>query len=164
MRYSAGDLEVMKGEHETSTVAVAEPPDSVAVALAASAGPGSTIVISHNQSGGITAGTVNVQQAPEPTIAVRELFLNQATGNEFQTRVELRVDSPYPPANLYVGVRAPSIRRIALVPQRTGLVMKGHCGTRDGFAFENLQQPYGLIHLDIVTGKPERPEVEWDLT
>ena len=41
--------------------------------------------------------------------------------------------------------------------------MMGHCGNRDGMSFANLQQPYGLIHLDVVTAQPEQLKVEWDI-
>jgi hypothetical protein len=75
----------------------------------------------------------------------------------------LTVDSPYLPANLYVAVHAPSIRRIELAPQRTGLVMMGHCGTREGMAFANLQHPFGRLYLEVFTSKPERLEIEWDI-
>jgi hypothetical protein len=75
----------------------------------------------------------------------------------------LMVDSPYLPANLYVAVHAPSICRIELAPQRTGLVMMGHCGTREGMAFANLQHPFGRLYLEVFTSKPERLEIEWDI-
>src|SRR5688572_6874711 len=66
-------------------------------------------IISINQSGGITAHTVNINQAPTPTLKARTLFLNQSRGSEYHSRIELIVESPYPPANLYVAVAAPSI-------------------------------------------------------
>lgn len=121
-------------------------------------------VTSHNQSGGITAHTVHVNAAPEPTLHTKALFANRLENGEYHTQLALRVDSPYPPSNLFIAVHAHTIRRIDLQPQRSGMVMMGHCGNREGMSFANLQQPFGVIHLDIYTGAPEQPTVEWDLT
>ena len=60
-------------------------------------------------------------------------------------------------------MHAPSIISMDLSPQRSGAVIMGHCGTREGFAFANLQSPYGRINLDVLTKKPERFEIEWDI-
>lgn len=121
-------------------------------------------VISINQSGGITAHTVNINATPAPTLNAQPLFLNQPCGSEYHSRVALTIQSPYPPGNLYVAVSAPSVKSINLMPDRTGIVMFGHCGTRQGMAFANLQSPYGLIHLDIITGKPEQLNIGWNVT
>ena len=88
--------------------------------------------------------------------------MNKPANGGYHTRFELRVESPYPPGNLYVGVRVPSIRSAELSPQRAGLVPKGHSGTRPGFAFDNLPQPYGSIFLDVYTSDPENLEGEYD--
>lgn len=161
--YSVKRLLLMKQEHEAKATPVHEPSDEVTRELIGNigtAGPGSTIVMSHHQSGGITAGTINVTAAPEPTLSRRTIFENQVTEAGYHTRFELTVQSPYPPGNLYVGVRAPSVRRANLRPQRSGVVLKGQSGTRPGFAFDNLQQPYGRIFLDVITGEPERLDIE----
>jgi hypothetical protein len=122
-----------------------------------------TTITSYNQSGGITAHTVNLNAAPEPTVNMQPLFSNQSTNGEYHSRMALVVESPYPAGNLFIAVRAPSVRRIELRPQRTGMVMMGHCGNRDGMSFANLQQPFGLIHLDVFAGAPEKLDVEWKL-
>ena len=121
-------------------------------------------VISINQSGGITAHTVNVSAAPAPTLHAKPVSLNQVHESEYHSRIALTVESPYPPANLYIVVSAPSVKSINLMPQRTGIVMMGHSGTREGWAFTNLQSPYGLIHLDIITSQPEQLDIGWELT
>ncbi len=120
-------------------------------------------VTSHNQSGGITAGTVNINAAPEPKLNAQVLLENQQSGSEFLSRYALTIDSPYPPANLYIVVSAPTIKRIDLVPQRSGMVIGGHSGVRPGMAFTNLQNPYGLLHLNVITSQPEKLSIEWDL-
>jgi len=120
-------------------------------------------ITSHNQSGGVTAHTVNINAAPEPKVNADPIFLNQPHVGEYRHRIALTVESPYPPGNLFIAVHAPSIRSMDLRPQRSGLVMLGHCGNREGMSFANLQQPYGLIHLDVVTAQPEDLKIEWDV-
>ena len=118
-------------------------------------------MVSQNQSGGITAGTVNINAAPEPELESSVVFENRPVAEGYHTRAELVVDSPYPPANLRLIVHAPTILRIQLRPQRTGVAMYGHSGLRPGLAFTNLKQPEGRLSLDIFTREPERCEVEW---
>lgn len=164
--YPVARLSEMKYAHESSAVRLPEPPDDTAEQFIANlevSGPGAMVVISHNQSGGITAGNVNINAAPEPTLHTTKLFANKPANGGYHTRFELRVVSPYPPGNLYVVVRAPSMRSAELSPQRAGMVIKGHTGTRPGFAFDNLQQPYGRILLDVYTSDPENLQVEWDI-
>jgi len=50
------------------------------------------------------------------------------------------------------------------MPQRTGIVMLGHCGKREGWAFANLQSPHGMLHLDVVAGQPEQLNIGWEVT
>jgi len=121
------------------------------------------VVTSYNQSGGITAQTVNITAAPQPTVKAESIFANQSRNEEYHSRIALAVESPYPASNLFIAVHAPSIRRIELIPQRTGMVMMGHCGNREGMSFANLHHPFGLIHLDVFTGKPEPLKIEWDI-
>jgi len=163
--YSVDRLLAMKEAHEGAVPTAREPSDAVVAQFLAPvhASSGATVVISHNQSGGVTAGTVNINAAPEPTLETKEVFANQPAGSEYHSRVELRVQSPYPPANLYVAVHAPSLLRMHLSPQRSGMVMMGHCGVQEGRAFQNLQQPNGVILLDIATSRPETFRVDWDI-
>ncbi len=164
--YSVKRLTEMKKAHESGATHVPQPGPDIINALIANSevdAHSSTFVTSFNQSGGITAGTVNVNAAPEPQLHMREIFANKAEAGRYHSRVELTVESPYPPGNLYVAVHAPSIISMDLSPQRSGAVIMGHCGTREGFAFANLQSPYGRINLDVLTKKPERFEIEWDI-
>jgi hypothetical protein len=122
-------------------------------------------VISYNQSGGITARDVTINTAPEPGLEMVEHFSNQRVNERFHSRVELIVESPYPPAGLYVAVHAASIIEIEVVPQRSGGVMVGHSGVRDGCAFTNLIQPSGRYHVDIYTFDAEREiEIEFSFS
>ncbi len=164
--YSVDRLTAMKRAHESRASSLPDPSSDTVRALIANsevAARGATFVTSVNQSGGITAGTVNVNATPEPQLHMREIYANKSEGSRYLTRIEITVESPYPPGNLFVGVRAPSVISMDLSPQRSGAVIKGHCGSRDGFAFANLQSPYGRIHLDIVSGAPEHFAIEWDI-
>lgn len=164
--YTVSRLRQMKSTHEAGAISTDSLSSAQLVALLesnVSSGRDSTVVTSVNQSGGITAAHVTVNQAPDPDLSARELFVNQKSGNQYHSRLELTILSPYPPANLMVKVHAPSIVSAELNPQRGGMVMKGHSGRRDGWAFDNLQAPSGRIHLDIVTQHPESPTVEWDI-
>ncbi|MFA6373250.1 MAG: hypothetical protein WCW68_11535 [Methanothrix sp.] len=164
--YTVERLHAIKRQHEMEGGRESMPSDQIAdqfIANIEASASRDTFVVSHNQSGGITAGTVNISAAPEPTLQASEVFMNQLEKGVYHSRIALLVDSPYPPANLYIAVHAPSIRRIELAPQRSGLVMTGHSGTRSGMAFENLQSPFGRIYLEIFTGEPESFDIEWDL-
>lgn len=165
--YTIERLLSMKQNHESQQQQIPEPSDKIATTLIQNihveGNVNPSIVISHNQSGGITAGKVTIDAAPEPKLSMKEVFLNQPGNGEYHTRLELMVDSPYPAGNLFVEVRAASIKRIDLAPQRSGVVITGHSGTRDGLAFTNLQSPYGRIFLEIFTVTPDRFEVVWDI-
>lgn len=166
-RYTVTELFQMKSRHESTIKPVQEASDTVAGQLIASIDRASSdsVVISQNQSGGIVnTGTLNINAAPEPKLYPREVFRNKLVGSGYHTRIELTVEAPYPPGNLEIMVRAPSIQRIDLIPQRGGPVMKGHGGVRPGGAFTNLPQPFGKILLEIFTAQPERPDavtIEW---
>lgn len=61
--YTVARLLEMKQQHEAKVCSVGEPTDEVAKRLIANGevpGPSATFVISHNQSGGITTGNVNI--------------------------------------------------------------------------------------------------------
>ncbi|MDP3685712.1 MAG: hypothetical protein Q8R32_02675 [bacterium] len=167
----------MKAHHENAIKPVEEASDVVASQLIASAsvetvnGP---VITSQNQSGGITAGTVNINfvferrnssfnPISDPNLLARAVFQNQLVSGEYHTRIELTVESPYPPGNLEIKAHAPSVRRIDLVPQHGGPMLRGNSGVRPGLAFMNLRQPFGKIFLEIFTERPERPNIEWDM-
>jgi hypothetical protein len=87
----------MKRRHETGIRSESEPTDEVAQQLIANidASSGSTVVILHNQSGGITAGTVHINAlnaAPEPTLQAYEVFTNRRENSEYHSRFMLMVD------------------------------------------------------------------------
>ena len=166
--YTVERLKELKARHEAKGGTAPEPTDHVVAqfieTLAAPGGTSNpTIVTSYQQSGGITAAIVNLNAAPPPGVTARQLFANKPVGSEFHTRVELLVETPYPARNLFVKVSAASIHKMDLIPERGGMVMYGHTGTRPGFAFTNLQSPKGRVYLDVLTGSAELCKVEYEV-
>ena len=118
-------------------------------------------VISYHQSGGVTAHTVNVNQAPRPELRIKEVFSDEKCEPGYRSRFALHVRSPYPPARLCVAVSAPSVTGIELI--QPGLSFSGHSGTRDGMAFDTLMNPHGQVHLDVFTSQPgEALKIDWE--
>ena len=151
----------MKLDHEASTRAEPEPSDHVAEQFILNLEQSGNIGFSFNQSGGITAGTVNISAAPQPKLHARQVFVNQPVDGEYHTQVELLVESHFPLANLHVVAKAPSVRRIRLSPPPAGFVSLAY-GNGPGFAAADLQRPYGRISLDVFTGNPENIRIEWE--
>lgn len=122
---------------------------------------------SHGQIGGVTAGQY-INEAPEPELrGGGDLLRNQQREDgTFLHRLVLEVVAPYPPANLFLYV--PGASAIEVHPQRSGVVMIGNSGSRADGAFTNLQQPSGILHLDILTaGRMAEAvgfELEYDFT
>jgi hypothetical protein len=123
-------------------------------------GPAQTVVISQNQQGGITAGTVNLG-AQEPRVAGPYVARNEPVpSGGYLTQVELMVESDYPLGEVAIQAHAPSIRQIQLVRDGGGMMMYGPEGVRDGMAFTSLLNAYGKLILSILTDKPEDVRIE----
>ncbi|MBE7434519.1 MAG: hypothetical protein HS100_11440 [Anaerolineales bacterium] len=123
-------------------------------------------VFSQNQSGGITANNLivnNISTNPTPVLDIKEILINQPHEGKFQSRFELSLHTPHPVGNLYIGVRASQIEKMDIMPMRLGMFMSGHAGIRDGYAFDNLQNAYGKYELRIITNKPERFAIEYNI-
>jgi hypothetical protein len=97
---------------------------------------GATVVTSINQSGGITAHTVN--QAPKPEIVGGAYTIKNGVH-----RKELTVVSPYPVRELIVVAWGNGIAEISIDPMRTGVSQHGWTGTREDRAFTSLQNAQG---------------------
>jgi hypothetical protein len=109
-----------------------------------------------------TVGNIGhvVNQAPPPEL--KQLSVNTIESNgTFITSAMVEVVAPYPPANLALTARAPSIIQFDVQAQRSGISMLGNSGKRDGFCFTNLQQPSGQYLLTITTVAPERIAIEY---
>jgi len=109
-------------------------------------------VTSHNQSGGITAHTVN--QAPKPELRCGPLANRRNPDGTYTVTCTLDVISPYPPAKLSLQVEAAGIVSIDVRANRTGIQMLGHSGMRDGWGFTSVINPSGRYTLSVVAAEP----------
>jgi hypothetical protein len=109
--------------------------DAPAAVPAAAAGVVHNIV-SHHQSGGITAHTVN--QAPEPELRCGPLANRRNPEGTYTVRCTLDVISPYPPAELSLQVEAVGLVSLDVTPDRAGPNMIGHSGVRGGWGFTSV--------------------------
>jgi hypothetical protein len=125
--------------------------DAPAAATAAAAGAVHNVV-SHHQSGGITAHTVN--QAPAPELRSSPLDIRNNQDGTYTIMCKLDVVAPYPPAELSLQVEAHGIISLEVRPDRTGIFMTGHSGIRDGWAFTSLANPSGRYLLRAVAAEP----------
>jgi len=123
-------------------------------------------VTSYNQSGGITAQNVtinNISKIPSPTLQGKVIYLNQPNEGKFRTRIELSLISPYPVGNLYIEVRAQTIEEMDCMPMRAGGWMEGMSGKRDGYAFTNLQNAFGNYEVHVITSKAENLQLIYNI-
>jgi hypothetical protein len=61
----------------------------------------------------------------------------------------IEIIAPYPPANLYLEARSPTLIAFNVAPQRGGVHQSGHTGKREGFAFTNIQHPSGRYLVTV---------------
>jgi len=123
-------------------------------------------VISHNQSGGITAQKViinNVSANPAPILQGKGIFSNQPHNGKFLTRLEFSLITPHPVGNLYLEVRAQTIEEMDCLPMRSGGWMEGHSGKREGFIFTNIPNAFGNYQIDIITTQPDEIQVIYNI-
>jgi hypothetical protein len=107
-------------------------------------------VTSHNQSGGITAHTVN--QAPKPKIKQGQASQKRNPDGTYTVSCMFEVVSPYPPLSLKIIAAAPGIQSLEVSPHNfVGMYQTGHTGKRDGFCFTSLMHPSGKYTLSVVT-------------
>jgi hypothetical protein len=111
----------------------------------------------------VTGDNVVVQtDIPEPTLDLKSLIENQALGDLFKSEFMLTIDAKVAINSLYLEVKAPTITKMEVVPQRSGLLMSGHSGLRDGFAFTNLTNAYGTYKITVYSKNHEKFEVIYD--
>jgi len=120
-------------------------------------------VTSYNQSGGITANEVTINNMVKENIP--ELKMNLIHGNKkiddyYETRAELY--SEYPFSNLFFAAHAESIIELDISPMRAGIFMSGHSGKREGSHFTNIPNFQGKYLVIIKTSQPEKIELEYN--
>ena len=116
-------------------------------------------VTSINQSGGITAGIVNIYKSADSRDATLSLeeSAQKKEGNDFVTSATLVLASPFPIGNLYVEAAGKAISEFSVRPQKTGAVMIGHSGKREDKAFTNLPNAAaGRYTLRIVSAQEQQ--------
>jgi hypothetical protein len=117
-------------------------------------------VTSTNQSGGITAHTVN--QAPPPELRQLSHKLDTSPDGTFITSVLVEIVAPYPPASLSLEAHAPSVLDMQVMPQRTGIAMFGPTGKRDGLCFTSIHNPAGRYLITVRTSTREGVKIGYN--
>lgn len=115
-------------------------------------------VLSINQSGGITADTVEINKpAVEPRAKLEWVERNkQGVDGKYVSEAVIEVEPPgITVGKLEVQAHAPSVSGVTLISAGAGVSQLGPSGTRDGWAFTSLQNAYGRILLRVTTDEPE---------
>ena len=126
-------------------------------------------VTSYNQSGGVTAGTY-VNQAPEPICIVNGPEVSILADGTLSATFRLEV--PHLAENIQVVVTSPALLPnpndpssvLNISGNRTGLLMLGHSGTRDGFAFSNIPHALGSYTVIVRTNGDGAPKLTCEIT
>ncbi len=123
-------------------------------------------IFTQNQSGGITAHNVvinNISTNPSPMLTSKEVYTNQFREGKYYSRIQLSLITPHPVGNLYIGARAQTIKDMELIPMQSTMLISGHTGTREGYSFTNIPNAYGNYLLEIITSKPEKFLIEYNI-
>lgn len=121
------------------------------------------VVVSKDQSGGITAHTVNINnlEIPEPKIYIKQLSSNIDTSNGYQSEFILSIDSKVVLSNLYIQANANNIIGMDIAPQYNTMLMSGHSGKREEYVFDNIQNAYGDYKITIFTKEIQKIEFDF---
>ena len=120
-------------------------------------GPGA--VVSFNQSGGITAGNVNINtNFPPPKIELVEMAANEPEGELYRSTARMVVTTMIPVPELYLEARAPTIMRIEALPHnQTGVFTIGYTRlVAEGVAVRNIPNARGEYIVTFYSRKPEK--------
>lgn len=117
-------------------------------------------VTSYNQSGGITAGTVNIS-APQPAVHGHVDFVNRRQDDKYLSRIVIRLDAPYAASDLQVQVSGNSIENFDLRPnQAAAMIASTDHGTSANQAVRTIHGPLAPEYLaDVVTSQPDALDV-----
>jgi hypothetical protein len=123
-------------------------------------------VSSTNQSGGITAHTVNIDKfitvAPMAKLQMKLgdiIQNNKKTEEGYETVIPLTILSPYPVGGLTVVARGETVKRVGLLLMRTGGIMGYETGTqKDGSPYARVSNVSGTLRLIIVSSQPLGPK------
>jgi hypothetical protein len=121
-------------------------------------------ITSINQSGGITAHTVNVHGLGQAELRPgRRVVKNEKTPKGFLTKWELQVEAAFAIPKLGVVVRAPGVLSVDLLPVQGGFVVRDTIETDDGRLGAILHNARGSLYLWVTTAQPvDHFEIEAD--
>jgi len=135
-------------------------------------------VTSYNQSGGVTAHTVNVTSVPEAKVTYQVIAENspgrsvQPTGPSamlpdnwselFVTQVEVALDAPFAPPVLRATIRSESLEGLSLGLTKSGMLAspQTHLDSRGGWTEISSPTP-GTYILNAFTRRPENMDVSF---
>jgi hypothetical protein len=127
--------------------------------------PQNITISSVNQSGGITAHTVNIDgKSFQPELENRWIAQNKPEGNVFTSAIEITLVTQFPVANLVVEVHVENIEAFDVALSRPGALVLGPTGKRPGFGFANIPNASGKYILRLTTSKPiTNADLRWDV-
>jgi parallel beta-helix repeat protein len=113
-------------------------------------------VTSYNQSGGITAGTVNVS-APQPAVHGQVEFTSQPHEGKYHTRARIQLDAPYAAGGLQVVVEGSSISDLSVTPDQTAAMFGVTTyDNKPSSAGVEMQPPLAPRYIaDVITDQPD---------
>jgi hypothetical protein len=119
--------------------------------------------ISNNQ-GIITQGQIGnntINQAPKPDLRFGAQAVKKNADGTYTETLFVEIESPYPPAQLYLQANGLNIVSFEAVPQRVGMSMGGPEAVRKDFAFVTLIQPFGTYLLKVVVKAQTPISLDW---
>jgi len=113
----------------------------------------------------IVADKVTVFLSPklERTLTMEPVHVNKPVGDKFESLFRGKLEAPYPIPSLRVEAHGRTVQEVDLSPLRTGIVMHGHSGRREGYAFTTLQNAIGRLQLKVVTDEPEKLNIKFSV-
>lgn len=116
-------------------------------------------------SPGAIVGDINVinkLDIPEPILSIEELFSNELSNDLYKSEFLLTIDTKVQIPQLYLELQAPTIIKMDVTAQRSGISMTGHSGKREGYVFTNLINAYGSYKIIVFTKKIEHFSLIYD--
>jgi hypothetical protein len=123
-----------------------------------------TNVTSHNQQGGITAGTVNVNAAPQPSVKYVQTVKNRPIAEGYLSRFEVEIEAAHAVLRIDIYARAASIIDTDL-RSASGVMFDHRTYERLGLRGEGFASPPSRLTFDVVTVAPEDDiDLSWELS
>lgn len=122
-------------------------------------------VSSTNQSGGITAHTVNIDKfitmeaSPNPHVkSAPPIRVNVQTGDGYETVFPFTIESPHSVGYFRVEVCGSTVQKINLEPEQMSAAMQTSSRKgKNGCPFHSIMGAYGTFKLSVLTSDPISP-------